>query len=166
MKKNLVVVTVALVSLLLGYFIGSVKESVGEKFAIIDNEVSMLDSSKNLKETRIANGDKEVFNDFLARFISDSLFQLGRVKFPLKSQQWNSGEVDSARIEKNNWKMVRLYWGEEYIPQIYDNFKREMRDTDERLFCWEGIDNGINVEYRFNRIKGKWYMTEFSDFSD
>jgi hypothetical protein len=165
MNKTLIVVIVALVSLGLGYFIGTVKSSVDEKFATIDNVVSTLDSLQEPTGTRNTK-NKEDFDDFIYKFIGDSLYQLDRIKFPLKSQQWDSDEVDSTRIEKDNWKTVRLFWGEQYRPQIYDNFKREMRDTDERLFCWEGIENGINVEYKFNRIKGLWYLTEFNDFSD
>jgi len=165
MNRTLIIVTVALVSLGLGYFIGTVKSAVDEKFATIDNVLSTLDTLQEPSGTRNKKG-KEDFEDFIYKFISDSLYQLDRIKFPLKSQQWDSDEVDSTRIERDNWKTVRLFWGEQYRPQIYDNFKREMRDTDERLFCWEGIENGINVEYRFNRIKGQWYLTEFNDFSD
>lgn len=139
-------------SFLLGYKVGQVKLFMN---SFAGEQIQAVDNSKN-----------EDFNVFLDRFIADSLFQLDRIKFPLKSQQWDSDEVDSTRIGKGNWKTVRLFWGEEYRPQIYDNFKREMRDTDERLFCWEGIENGINVEYRFNRINGQWYLTEFNDFSN
>ena len=165
MNRTLIIVTVALVSLGLGYFIGIVKSAVDEKFATMDNVLSTLDTLQEPSRTRNKKG-KEDFDDFIYKFISDSLYQLDRIKFPLKSQHWYSDEVDSTRIERDNWKTVRLFWGEQYRPQIYDNFKREMRDTDERLFCWEGIENGINVEYRFNRIKGLWYLTEFNDFSD
>jgi hypothetical protein len=165
MKRSLIIGIVALVSLGLGYFIGTMKSSVDEKFAIVDSELNSPGSLQKSNGTRIRKG-KEDFEDFIYKFISDSLYQLDRIKFPLKSQQWDSDKVDSTRIEKDNWKTVRLFWGEEYRPQIYDNFKREMRDSDERLFCWEGIENGINIEYRFNRIKGRWYLTEFSDFSD
>ena len=164
MTRTLIIVTVALVSLGLGYFIGTVKNSVDEKFAIVDNELITLDTLQSATGTEVKK--KEDFDDFILKFISDSLHQLDRIKFPLKSQQWNSDEVDSTRMEKNNWKTVRLFWGEQYRPQIYDNFRREMRDTDERLFCWQGIENGINIEYRFNRIKGLWHLTEFNDFSD
>jgi len=55
-------------------------------------------------------------------------------------------------------KTIRLFWRDEYRPQIYDNFKREIRDTDQRLFCWEGIENGINIEYKFSRIEGSFQI--------
>ena len=166
MKRNWIIILIATIFLGLGYFIGLLKSSVHAKFEVVDREIARLDTLNDLAETRSLNQDKEDFDDFLSKFMRDSLFQLERVKFPLKSQQWNTGEVDSVRIERSNWKMVRFFLGEEYRPQIYDNFKGEMRDTDERLFCWEGIDNGINVEYRFYRFDGKWYLIEFRDFSD
>lgn len=112
-------------------------------------------------------GLKKNFDNFIYKFISDSLFQLDRITFPLKSSvQTDSGEEDSTLIERKDWKTVRLFGQEEYRPQIYDNFKRELRDTDERLFCWEGIDNGIYVEYKFQRLGGLWYLTEYNDYSD
>lgn len=165
MNRTLVLVIVALISLGVGYFFGTVKRPVNEKFATINNVLSTLDTLQETTET-INGKAEEDFDDFIYKFISDSLYQLDRIKFPLKSQQWDLEEVDSTRIERNNWKTVRLFWGEQYRPQVYDNFKREMRDTDERLFCWEGIENGINVEYRFSRIMGRWYLTEFTDLSD
>ena len=115
----------------------------------------------------INDKSKENFDSFLYKFISDSIFQLERIKFPLNSSiQTDLDEVDTKLIEKKNWKIERLFGREEYRPQIYDNFNRELRDTDERLFCWEGIENGIYVEYKFQRLGGLWYLTEYNDYSD
>jgi hypothetical protein len=44
------------------------------------------------------------------------------------------------------------------VPQIYDNFNGELRDTDERLFHWKGVETGVNVKYFFKREGGKWYL--------
>lgn len=165
MKRILVIIVVALTSLSAGYFIGTIKSNVDEKFQLMDKIITTNDSL-NASTKSVYSNDQEDFNDFIYRFISDSLFQFERIKFPLKSQQWDLDIVDSTRIEKAAWKPVRLYWGEEYKPQLYDNFNKEMRDTNERLFCWEGIENGINIEYRFSRINGLWYLTEFNDYSD
>lgn len=143
----------------LGYWIGQMK-------TFADGVVNDIGKYELKTDSTVTLNKKENFDDFIYKFISDSLYQLDRVNFPLKSQQWDLDVVDSTRIEKKDWKIVRLFWGDEYRPQIYDNFKREMRDTNERLFCWEGIDNGISVEYRFRRIDGLWYLTEFNDFSN
>lgn len=129
---------------------------VDEKF---DTVTEVIETSKQ--------STKEKFDDFIYKFIADSLFQLERIKFPLKSStQTDLDEVDTKAIEKKDWKIVRLFGTEEYRPQIYDNFERELRDTDERLFCWEGIENGIYIEYKFQRLGGLWYLTEYNDFSD
>ena len=154
MKRTLISLTISLITFGLGYWTGIIKKSVDDKFDFIDEQVKTAD-----------NSDNEDFDDFLYKFIADSTFQLDRIKFPLKSEQWDMDEVDSTRIEKENWKIIRLFGSEQYRPQIYDNFKREMRDTDERLFCWEGVENGINIQYRFKRQKGLWYLIEFKDLS-
>jgi hypothetical protein len=154
MKRTIALLTIILISVALGYWIGVIKHSVDEKFALVDSEVTSL------------HNPKEDFNDFVYKFIFDSLFQLDRIKFPLKSIQSHVDEVDSSAVEKSDWKINRLFGLEQYKAQIYDNFDRELRDTDERLFCWEGIENGINVEYKFKRIGGLWYLIEYNDFSD
>lgn len=159
MKRNLIVVTIALVSMGLGYFFGTVKNSVDEKFAIVDSELSKLDTLQ-----KITGAKKEDFNDFIYKFISDSLFQLDRIQFPLRSALADS--EDFGTIKKTDWKIVRLFGTEEYKAQLYDNFKGQLRDTDERLFCWEGVENGVNVQYWFRRIDGLWYLTGYMDFSD
>ena len=50
MKRTSITVIVALVSLALGYFIWTMKNSVEEKFAVIDNELSKLDSESATKQ--------------------------------------------------------------------------------------------------------------------
>lgn len=156
MKRTIVILTFILVAFGLGYWTGTMKKLVDEKF---DTVTDAIEASKQTT--------KENFGDFVYRFIADSVFQLERIKFPLKSSiQTDLNEVDTKAIEKNDWKIVRLFGNEEYRSQIYDNFKRELRDTDERLFCWEGVENGIYVEYKFQRLGGLWYLTEYNDFSD
>lgn len=156
MKRTIIILTIALVAFGLGYWTGTIKSMVDEKF---DTVTVAIDQSNQTT--------KEKFDDFLYKFIADSLFQLDRIQFPLKSSiQTDLDNIDTRSIEKKDWKIVRLFGQDEYRPQIYDNFKRELRDTDERLFCWEGIENGIYVENKFQRLGGLWYLTEYNDFSD
>ena len=156
MKRTIIILTIILVAFGLGYWTGTSKKLVDEKF---DTVTEAIETSKQTT--------KENFDDFVYRFIADSAFQLERIKFPLKSSiQTDLGEADTKAIEKTHWKIVRLFGNEEYRPQIYDNFKRELRDTDERLFCWDGVENGIYLEYKFQRLGGLWYLTEYNDFSD
>jgi hypothetical protein len=164
--NNRLVLTIilSLVTLGLGYWIGTIKTSVDEKFAIVDDLVEEVEEESNGASM---DRSKEDFESFIYKFIADSIFQLERIKFPLKNSiQTGINEVETSSIKRSDWKIERLFGRNEYKAQIYDNFEREMRDTDERLFCWEGIENGIYVEYKFNRIGGQWFLIEFNDFSD
>ena len=41
---------------------------------------------------------------------------------------------------------------EEYVIQTYDNHLGELRNTNERLIAYEGIENGISINYYFISI--------------
>jgi hypothetical protein len=79
-------------------------------------------------------------------------------KFPLESViQTEFDMVVTKSIELADWKIIRLFGTEQYRPQIYDNFNGELRATDERLFCWIGIENGIYGEY-YNVSTIRWTL--------
>lgn len=152
--------TFSLFSLGLGYWIGQMKSFADGVVNDFGKYELKIDSTGHLII-------KENFDDFIYKFINDSLYQLDRIKFPLKSLvQTDIDNVDTTEIEKGNWKIDRLFRLDNYKAQIYDNFDRELRDTDKRLFCWEGVENGIYVEYKFQRLNGRWYLIEYNDFSD
>ena len=165
MKRVIIIVVGLVLSFTLGYWTNKFvdfAEAMGQDHV-------RLYALKTDSTGRIILNDKskENFDDFLYKFISDSLFQLERIKFPLKaSVQTDIDKVDSTLIQKKDWKIVKLFGQEEYRPQIYDNHDRELRDTNERLFCWEGIRNGIYAEYKFQRLGGLLYLFEYNDFSD
>ena len=104
----------------------------------------------------------------------DKDFQLERVKFPLPHVEWIMDDKmqeeikDTTYLKRINWRHNSFYTGHfEAIPVIYNNFEgEELTDTDERLFRWQGVENGIHVNYYFNRVDGKWYLTLEEDFSN
>ena len=111
--------------------------------------------------------DKENFNTFLDKFVADSAFQMSRIKFPVKfvTMDFDTYQQVDTVIEKGKWNYDPIYLQEEKQSQIYDNFDMRLRDTDERIFSWHGIRNGINIHYYFKRIDGKWYLVAFEDTS-
>ena len=118
--------------------------------------------------TKINNQNKnEEFESFLYKFSSDSVFQINRIKFPLEyvTLNYDTYEEIKTTIDKKNWRMDYLFMNEEKRSQIYDNFSLSFKDTDERVFCWHKVENGINVMYFFKRIEGKWYLIKFEDTS-
>ncbi|MBL7840742.1 MAG: DUF4348 domain-containing protein [Cyclobacteriaceae bacterium] len=153
MKRMVIMLMITLGAFALGYWTAIIKTSVDQKFDIVTKTIEAANQT-----------NREKFDDFIYKFISDSLYQLDRVKFPLRSIRADSEE--HGTIKKKDWQIVRLFGNDEYKAQLYDNFNGELRDTDERLFCWEGIENGISVQYKFKRIEGRWYLIEYNDFSD
>ncbi len=124
---------------------------------------------KSKKQTRTSN--HEDFDSFLYSFMTDSLFQLRRTKFPLMFIHWKDylpgDKIDTSYYEKDNWKHRWFYmigYGE--IPQLYDNYKMELRPTNERLLHFTGVETGTNSKYYFKLIDKKWYLIKMENLGD
>ncbi len=108
----------------------------------------------------------ENFDSFIEQFISDSAFQFSRIKFPLITTTLvNADNYLTKKLQISDWKFTPLYRNEDYISQLYDNFEMKMRSSDERMFCWQGVKNGISVQYLFKCIGERWFLVEYRDFS-
>lgn len=112
---------------------------------------------------------KENFIQFLEEFSLDDKFQLSRIKFPLLFICLNESfaDMDTSYIELTEWKPRYFCFGPDQTSfyQIYDNFQHKLRDTDERVFAWHGIGNGIKNFLYFKRIDGRWFLVKEEDFS-
>ncbi len=113
---------------------------------------------------------KESFEEFIKKF-EDEAFQISSIKFPLEMTfiDQESFEESSKELAKEEWTYTHFYLnflfnGEDAYPQIYDNFDRKLRDTDERVFSLIGFSD-LNINYYFKRIEGKWYLIKIEDFS-
>jgi hypothetical protein len=105
----------------------------------------------------------EDFESFIMIFATDLQFQTERIKFPLefkltKFKKGQKTEDNTEYLHVEKWQHDVLFMEENFRPQIYDNFKGEIQDTDERLFVWIGINNGITEKLYFSRIKGNWFL--------
>jgi len=101
-------------------------------------------------ENKTAIEDFEAFYD---KFHSDSIFQMSRIKFPLKGFM-----VDG--LEQENWK-----------KKNWSTLKTKVYDIDTTMYMTDYIktyksfiekvwikDSGFFVEYRFKVIRRKWYL--------
>ena len=69
---------------------------------------------------------------------------------------------------KKKWKIEKFYSGNEcneLYPQVYDHYSSKLQDSDERVFAWKGIANGIAIFYYFKRKEGKWFLIKVEDLS-
>ncbi len=115
-----------------------------------------------------ANVANENFIEFLQRFSWDNKFQLDRTKFPLQSVSLDESLAGTVTtyVKKSDWKLVSFFQRDQpSYGQIYDNFNNKMRDTNERVFAWHGLGNGIQRFYYFKRIDGRWYLIKQEDLS-
>lgn len=124
------------------------------------------DSVFILENTEIG---KEDFDEFFYKFIIEPDFQLSRIKFPLEFVGFKDGypgkKTDTIYLKKDQWKHNHYYLNESSIPVIYDNYEMKLKDTDERIFVWSGVENGIYMTLYFRRIEGKWFLKREEDFS-
>lgn len=111
----------------------------------------------------------EDFNVFFEKFCFDENFQISRIKFPLMFVRYNEEytKLDTLFVKSDGWVFRQFYFGptNNSYGQIYDNFEHKLRDSDERVFAWNGIGNGIKDFLYFKRINGLWFLIKEEDLS-
>lgn len=99
----------------------------------------------------------EDFDKFYQKFHNDSLFQMSRVKFPLKGYEMDTTEQTKS-WSKQNWTMHRAKISEVDTAVFKTDIEMNSNFRKERIFIDGG---GFNSERVFKRINGKWYLTLF-----
>ncbi|MFB6340293.1 hypothetical protein ACE1ET_01150 [Saccharicrinis sp. FJH62] len=120
--------------------------------------------------------ENEDFDSFFWKFMTDSVFQINRIKFPLKYITWGKtpygdidvgGDIDTIQIIKAKWQYDPFYIKiSNERTQVYDNFELKFRPTNERLLHWYGIESGGDAKYFFKGFGGKWYLIEKEQLGD
>ncbi len=139
---------------------------------LISCQEENTESSKNIKDTTFTNSvqpenvDKD-FMTFIDRFNKDSVFQVSRINFPF--QQIQSGietEKDSIiLINKSGFEMMNFTIKEN--KSEFDKWKQIIKIEGEKAIIQiRGIDNGIYVDYVFEKQKSKWKFIKVLDKSD
>jgi hypothetical protein len=121
-----------------------------------ENSDSIINTNSTVNKFSI-----EDFDDFLNKFCDDTKFQIERTTFPfpdISILEESNNDTLKDYIQKNQWQHLALIMEEKYLVQKYDNFNCKLRNTDERVLAYEGIDNSIGNYYYFKRIDGLWYL--------
>jgi len=111
------------------------------------------------------------FKSFLKRFKNDSVFQHSRIKFPLIKENL-VGDLDEAKnetiqIDSSKWTYLTLHYDSSYATRKIDAYSEEILfSKDTAHLSYNGIDNGINVEFIFVNYDGIWYLIRWKDLSD
>jgi hypothetical protein len=102
----------------------------------------------------------EDFDIFYEKFHNDSLFQMSRIKFPLKGVKVDSdGKLEWS---KSNWATLKT--------KIFDidttQYKIEYKKTKHSFYQKFWIENsGFWSEYKFDVIDKKWFLVYAVDQS-
>ena len=102
----------------------------------------------------------EDFDSFFYRFKTDSLFQLSRIKFPLKLTITDD-DVDTIKlIQKKDWRFIfHQKEDKEIIKKVV---------TGENMVNVELMieDTGVSINHYFVNTNDKWMLTAIKDESD
>lgn len=113
-----------------------------------------LDESKNAS-----------FLAFLQRFFSDGSYQMSHVKSPLDYYGPDPNGEDENKYVKT--KISADSWSE-YLPeipgdQIYNILHGQVyKESQEKIFLFKGIANGLETQLRFQKQGGQWKLTKLS----
>ena len=132
-----------------------------------NNMNSHPNDNKSVLYPREENVDDN-FSDFIERFSTDSVFQLNRTKFPLKTKRYDiDTDHDTVQfLERANFEMIdfRKTKSEGKYDQWEQMIVVDKSGTTARIEI-RGIENGIMVDYLFEKKTGIWMLIEIDDSS-
>lgn len=113
------------------------------------------------------NVDKD-FSAFIEQFSKDTSFQLSRTKFPLRIKQYDIEKDKDTIIYKQRSAFEMMDFRQKQSKGSYDQWKQEIvldKSQSKATIEIRGIENGIMVDYNFEKKDGKWMLIGIDDSS-
>jgi hypothetical protein len=104
------------------------------------------------------------FIDFLIMFSNDSIFQINHTLFPLPESYVDPEkdyEMVVTSISLNDWEHIEFV---NFINRLVILSYIDIKNKYRNIFL-RGIENGIWVQYVFEKIDGNWILIELKDYS-
>jgi hypothetical protein len=111
------------------------------------------DKFRTQEKKNISNSSIENFNSFYDKFHKDSLFQLSRIKFPLKGGP-DRGDINEEWT-KENWHILKTKIYDVDTTQYKVSYKKLEKSFIEKVWL---EDSGFSFEYKFELIDNKWFL--------
>lgn len=108
------------------------------------------------------------FNDFIEKFSIDSNFQKSRIKFPLKIKLYDIDNDRDSIFYRDSSSFDMIDFPKNKSTSQYDQWGQKIVIDKNNTFATieiSGIDNGILVDYLFQKINGAWMLIEIDDSS-
>lgn len=123
-------------------------------------EMSFIQTKLEVRNDEVSN-DAD-FKQFIKKFNTDSVFQISRVKFPLKVT-WLL-EDSLLYLDKTDYSTMDFSVKKSSRPS--NRWKQTVVETNTTAVIQiRGFDNGIYIDYLFEKMKGIWIFTEIVDGS-
>lgn len=127
-------------------------------------------------EKQIPKVTNENFEAFLHKFSQDSIFQISRVKFPLKVKEIDlesMAELDENRSEfkdrtilKSDYTKLDFTYPKDALTRELDRYTQKTTIKNNRAVVEiRGVDNGIYSDFYFEKIDGKWFLQTWKEQS-
>lgn len=113
--------------------------------------------------------DGEQFEVFFEKFKLDSVFQLERVSFPFLSESLDtdSDKYIVSHVQKDNWTFADFNYDGSIATRGLDAYTQEAKvKRDKAVIEIRGIDNGIWLDYTFEKHDDKWLLISEKDSSN
>ncbi|MBE8723618.1 DUF4348 domain-containing protein [Flavobacterium hungaricum] len=144
-------------------FINCKNESVKTTTSKQENKKQEIVNEEK-QETKIANED---FETFLKEFSRDSIFQVSRVKFPLKTTETNFESTEEKIISKSEYKKMDFTYPEDAATRQLDAYtQKNVLKNNLMIVEIRGVDNGIYTDIIFEKINGRWFLKTLNDLSN
>jgi hypothetical protein len=130
-------------------------------------ETSQLDNSKSVKRFDPKNIDTD-FNSFLIAYSTDSAFQIERTKFPLYIKQYDVINDKDTIFYRQRSEFKMMDFRQKTSQGSYDEWKQQVVLDEvghKATIEIRGIENGIMVNYEFEKINNKWVLVAVDDAS-
>lgn len=116
------------------------------------------------------NKNPESFIGFLHKFMSDSTFQKSRIKFPLNyiTIDFESEDMKEITLKLNpeDAHLFDINDGLQFMTDLSNSWDTEIKESDNMLLTVNGKGNGIYIQFFFNKLNKKWYLTKVSNMSN
>lgn len=102
----------------------------------------------------------ELFDDFFYSFVDDARFQRQRIAFPLPCKE----DEEETRLTGEEWQQFDRFDAQEFYSFIYEREQDVELQKDTAMQSvdveWISLRDNRVEQFDFNRVGGKWTLTE------
>jgi len=139
---------------------GAPKEILSDSLSI---DSIFADSLSLGEDVAMPRGADELFDDFMYNFLGNRRLQIKRIQFPLTV----NSDGTTTKLSRAQWRYEPLFMTQDYFTLIADDRDQLalVKDTlvEHAVVERISLDKDKIEQFVFNRIDGKWMLTEINN---